>query len=224
THWRSISKENITTFYGRTAESRVADPADPLRIFTWLICESRDDKGNAIVYEYAAEDSDNIDRAQANESNRTAQSRSANRYLKRIKYGNRASHLVQPDLSQTDWLFEVVFDYDEGHYEALAPDAGARQLVRARSAGTRDWSARKDPFSTFRPGFEVRTYRLCRRALMFHHLPEELGAEEYLVSSTEFTYNETPVASFITSVTQSGYLRQDDGAYLKRSLPPLEFE
>src|SRR5262245_29911729 len=45
THWRSISKENITTFYGRTAESRVADPADPLRIFTWLICESRDDKG-----------------------------------------------------------------------------------------------------------------------------------------------------------------------------------
>jgi hypothetical protein len=52
THWRSISKENITTFYGRTAESRIADPADPRRVFTWLICESRDDKGNAIVFIY----------------------------------------------------------------------------------------------------------------------------------------------------------------------------
>src|SRR5262249_45708449 len=36
---------------------------------------------------------------------------SANRYLKLIKYGNRTSHLIQPELSQMDWLFEVVFDY-----------------------------------------------------------------------------------------------------------------
>src|SRR5262249_10293830 len=46
TFWRSISKDNITTWYGRTAESRVADPADPARIFSWLICERYDDKGN----------------------------------------------------------------------------------------------------------------------------------------------------------------------------------
>ncbi|HKX27954.1 MAG TPA: SpvB/TcaC N-terminal domain-containing protein [Blastocatellia bacterium] len=224
THWRTISKENVTTFYGRTAESRIADPADPRRVFTWLICESRDDKGNAIVYQYAAENLDNIDLTQANENNRTADSRSADRYLKRIKYGNRISHLIKPDLSQTDWLFEVVFDYDEGHYEALAPDAGVRQLARAHSAGTRDWSTRSDPFSTFRAGFEVRTYRLCRRTLMFHHMPEDLGAEDYLIGSTEFTYDETPIASFMTSATQSGYVRQDDDIYLKRSLPPLEFD
>lgn len=29
THWRSISKDNILTVYGGTAESRIADPADP---------------------------------------------------------------------------------------------------------------------------------------------------------------------------------------------------
>ncbi len=28
TFWRSISKDNITTWYGKTAESRIADPAD----------------------------------------------------------------------------------------------------------------------------------------------------------------------------------------------------
>ena len=224
TYWRSISKDNITTFYGRTQESRIADPDHAQRVFTWLICESRDDKGNAIIYEYEPENSANIDLVQAHERNRTDQSRSANRYLKRIKYGNRTSHLIQPDLSQTDWLFEVVFDYNEGHYEALPPDANSRRFVRANATGTSDWPVRRDPFSAFRAGFEVRTYRLCRRVLMFHHFPEELGTADYLVRATEFEYRETAIASFITSVTQSGYVRQNNGTYLKKSLPPLEFE
>ena len=32
---------------------------------------------------------------------------------------------------------------------------------------------RADPFSTHRAGFEIRTYRLCKRVLMFHHFPDE---------------------------------------------------
>jgi hypothetical protein len=48
TFWRTISKENITTWYGKTTESRTYDPADPSRIFSWSVCESYDDKGNAI--------------------------------------------------------------------------------------------------------------------------------------------------------------------------------
>ena len=56
-HWRSISKDNILTVYGKSIESRIADPSDEngseKRVFSWLICESYDDKGNAIVYEYA---------------------------------------------------------------------------------------------------------------------------------------------------------------------------
>ncbi len=31
-------------------------PPMPADIFTWLICETRDDKGNAVLYEYKAED------------------------------------------------------------------------------------------------------------------------------------------------------------------------
>ena len=38
--WRSISKDNITTWYGKTAESRISDPADATRIFSWMICET----------------------------------------------------------------------------------------------------------------------------------------------------------------------------------------
>jgi RHS repeat-associated protein len=265
TYWRSISRDNVTTIYGKSksADSRICDPADPSRIFSWLICESYDDKGNAIVYEYAAEDAANVDRAQANERNRV---RTANRYLKRIKYGNGISRLVQPDLTRATWLFEVVFDYDEGHYAELPldparPRAEQHQLIRASSSSTDgQWTVRPDPFSAHRAGFEVRTYRRCRRVLMFHRFAElnesrldELGEAPYLVRSTEFDYADlnyaglpaveaelahkgsTRFASFIQSVTQSGFVRDDSQAaidlndvkyltYLKRSLPPLEFE
>jgi Salmonella virulence plasmid 65kDa B protein len=39
-HWRSISKDNITTLYGQTENSRIADPEHPTNVFSWLICES----------------------------------------------------------------------------------------------------------------------------------------------------------------------------------------
>ena len=230
--WRSISRDNITTWYGRTENSRIFNPDDHSHIFSWLICESYDDKGNAVVYEYVPEDSQRVDASQANEANRTEASRAANRYIKSIKYGNRTPNR-DPQWQATDpatlpkdnWMFEVVFDYGEGHYEELPLDAQQRQFVKARKDPdlAKPWPVRQDPFSSYRAGFEVRTYRLCRRVLMFHHFPDELGTPDYLVRSTEFTYRESPIASFITSVTQSGYVRQPDGTYLKKSLPPLEF-
>jgi RHS repeat-associated protein len=225
-HWRSISRENVTTLYGRDHHSRIFDPADaahPQRIFSWLICASYDDKGNAVVYEYKAENADNIDLTQANESNRSDLSRSANRYLKRVKYGNLTSHLVQADLSQMAWMFEVVFDY--GEHDADVPQPAEAQ----------PWLCRHDPFSSYRSGFEVRAYRLCQRVLMFHHFPDEANVgQDCLVRSTDFAYQNTrsnpadlrqgnPLASFIASITQSGYTRQPNGSYLKKSLPPLEF-
>ena len=131
-HWRSITRDNVTTLYGKDNNSRIFDPEDsdpqhPTRIFSWLICESHDDKGNALVYEYKEENSDGVDRSQAHERNRTSTSRSANRYLKRISYGNRISRLVQPDLSAADWMFEVVFDY--GEHDPGRPDARRSRRV-----------------------------------------------------------------------------------------------
>jgi RHS repeat-associated protein len=223
--WRSISRDNVTTWYGKTAASRIADPADPARVFSWLICESYDDKGNAIVYDYAPENSDGVAMSLAHERNRTDATRSGNRYLKRVKYGNRAPHypihasdrpLSQPT---TEWLFEVVFDYGDHDLENPGP------------APSLQWTVRHDPFSSYRAGFEVRTYRLCRRALMFHYFDEQ-GQAPCLARSTNFTYSyednpggsQRPVFSFLTSVTQYGYKRQTDGSYLRRSIPPVEFQ
>ncbi len=59
-------------FYGRTPQSRIADPQDPRRVFSWLLCESDDDHGNAMVYDYVAEDGAGVDVAQAHERRRDA--------------------------------------------------------------------------------------------------------------------------------------------------------
>jgi RHS repeat-associated protein len=261
--WRSISRDNVTTLYGNHNNARIFDPADstpanPTRVFSWLICESYDDKGNAIVYDYAEENEANVDLGQTNERNRV---RAANRYLKRIKYGNRVSRLIQPNLTQAGWMFEVVFDYDEDHYDELdldplRPEAEQHRYARASAAEGRPWAVRSDAFSLYRAGFEVRTYRRCRRVLMFHHIPDlPTGEKGYdgLVRSTEFDYADldyshppgieaelahqgsTRFAAFIRRITQSGFVRDDahalinhNGAqypaYLKESLPPLEFK
>jgi RHS repeat-associated protein len=228
-HWRSLSKDNVTSLYGQDNSSRIFDPAEtaesgpPQRIFSWFITASYDDRGNALVYEYKAENSQNVDVTQANERNRTTLSRSANRYLKRIRYGNLSSQLVQPDLSQMNWLFEVVFDY--GEHDASLPTP----------AEVQPWLCRHDPFSSQRSSFEVRSYRLCQRILLFHHFPAEPTAgQDCLVHSTDLIYQNTrqnpedlqrgnPLASFLASITRHGYVRQPDSSYHKKALPALQF-
>lgn len=232
-HWRSISKENILTIYGKDDNSRIADPEDSNRIFTWLISETRDDKGNALVYMYKSEDGTGLDFSLAHEKNRGKSDdprRTANRYLKKIRYGNRDPLLdkdgkrplfVQDDtLKGADWMFEVVFDYGEHDTAIPKPD------------DSNPWVFRDDPFSSYRSGFEVRTCRICRRVLMFHHFEQEDGVgKNCLVRSTDFTYSHqqkpgdvcNPIYTFIMAVTQTGYRRNNSG-YIKRSLPPVEFE
>ncbi len=232
--WRSISRDNVTTWYGKSAESRIADPGDASRIFSWLISWSHDDRGNVTVYGYKAEDSAGVLRAKPHERNRTEASRSAQRYLKYIRYGNSSPYspvleaevawpeppgTYAPDGS-ADWRFEAVFDYGEHDPDLPTPhDTGA-------------WPVRPDPFSSYRAGFEVRTYRICRRVLMFHHFPGEAGVErDCLVRSTDFTYSDeidpldhrVAVYTCLRAAGQTGYRRNDHG-YQKRSLPPVEFE
>lgn len=239
--WRSISKDNVTTWYGKTTDSRIADPADKTRIFRWLICESYDGKGNLISYTYNVDEEAHFSLqtlAATHEYNRTPAARSTNRYLKTIRYGNHAPYMPVlaadkpwPALpSDKAWYFEVVFDYGEGHYQEFADRNG---LISATRELPNDAVPlhRADPFSSYHAGFEIRTYRLCQRVLMFHHFPDQEGVrDDCLVRSTDFTYSHAPdltsarnpVYMFLSAVTQSGYKREGNG-YLKRSLPPVEF-
>jgi RHS repeat-associated protein len=190
-HWRSFTRDNIATVFGRSPSARIADPADPeRRVFSWLLEETRDGKGNIIAYEYKAEDQKGLGATAALERPRPI----ANAYLERIQYGNQA-----PDAA-ADWCFEVLFDY--GEHDERDPVNGA----------TRDWTGRQDPFSDFRPTFEVRTHRLCRRVLMLHRFAE-LGSGWTVVRSTDLTYEENPISTYLRSVKQKGWIRRSDGTY-----------
>jgi len=224
--WRSISKNNITTWYGKTAQSRIIDPENPAKIFSWLICQTHDAKGNVVEYEYKPEDSSNVDLFQPHERHRTELNRTANRYIKRIKYGNQTPYFpkLEPNLAinnpSESWFFELVFDYGE-HDQTPTPEE------------TNLWPAREDAFSNYRSGFEVRHYRLCQRILMFHHFD---GADiqgldgvgkSYLVRSTDITYASATESNQnytqIEAITHTSWRKKTNGEYTKRNVPPVNF-
>lgn len=213
--WRITSRENITTLYGWTADSRIADPNAPHRIFKWLPEFVFDDRGNCTHYQYKKEDDKDFDPAALHNRNRLkgGQITYTNTYLVKILYGNRTPYrqFGDPFPGENDYLFSLVFDF--GEYDSETPG----QPVT-------DWAYRSDAFSNYLPGFEWRTTRLCRRVLLFHHFT---GAGEYegLVRSLDFTYDtgQAEDFTFLTAITASGYIKKPDGTYSRKSYPPLNF-
>jgi RHS repeat-associated protein len=219
-HWRAVTRDNVLSIYGDSPETRIADPDRPWRIFKWLISSSYDGRGNAIRYEYAAEDLRGVDLTTPSERRRAP---CCNRYPKRVWYGNREPlHYGDPDRGHEQWMFEFVFDYgDEAWNEFRAAD-GEDYVDAPNLPSSTCWPARGDPFSSYRSTFEIRTYRLCRRALMFHRFPDELGVARCLVRSTGLKYHEKENGAFLIQIAQNGYKRTPEGAYLKKSIPPLD--
>ena len=92
-YWRVITKENVTSIFGKSPAARIADPGDPSRIFKWLLEFSSDDKGNCFSMEYKPENFDNVI-GQLHEKNRLNNlAKISNTYLKKVKYCNKDSFL-----------------------------------------------------------------------------------------------------------------------------------
>jgi RHS repeat-associated protein len=245
TYWKVTTRDNTVTFFGKSASCRIADPKNAAHIFQWLPEFSYDDKGNWIHYHYKHDS--NIDSNGATqvdtsmpdhcyERNRKAGvAPYTNTYLKKVTYGYRQAYyrdntnVYDPVLpADQEYFFELVFDY--GEHDSLVPTP----------AEVNAWTYREDAFSSCRSGFEIRTNRLCKRVLMFHHFPEETqftGTPDeenfgmnYLVSSLDLQYapssiNQSGLAevTYLATATRSGYIRKPDGSYSKKSVPPMEF-
>jgi hypothetical protein len=195
-----------------------------------MLTATYDARGNAQIYEYRREDSAAILSA-PHETNRTQASRRSMTYLKSIRYGNAISRLLDADIFNParSWHFEIVFDY------------GDHRLVSPGTQPDRSWPARPDPFSSYRAGFELRTYRLCQRILMFHHFPEEsLVGPNCLVGALKLTYRQPPLpdsssrsasspisacSSFLSRLQYIGYRRNEPPStnYQPAFMPPLDF-
>jgi len=209
--WKILSRDNVTSIFGKTENSRIFDPDNPSHIFEWLVSETFNPQGDRVVYQYKSENTDNIPNA-VYEVNRT---QIANKYIEKIKYGN-VRPFFQHDRDQIEqWHFEVVFDY--GEYNIDLSNTTPYTPVR-------DWSNRQDSFSTYQAGFEIRSHRLCRKILMFHRFEAEFETSEpILVNATSFSYQETPILTQLIGVEYVGY-SYENGQYKKKQLPPLEFK
>ncbi len=214
--WRVISKENVTTLFGWTSHSRIADPENEYRVFEWLPEFVFDDRGNCTQYAYKKEDHKGFDHSLPHNRNRFRNGTISytNTYLAKIRYGNSTPYrnFGDPHLPEEDYLFSVLFDY--GEYGSDAPD---EEIA--------DWGYRQDAFSDYKAGFEIRTTRLCRRILFFHRFR---GAGEYngLVRSIDLAYDThlEEGFTFLKSIASVGYIRRTDGSYSHKRLPPAVFD
>ncbi|MEP7107394.1 MAG: SpvB/TcaC N-terminal domain-containing protein [Ferruginibacter sp.] len=232
-YWKVTTKENVVTFFGRSDSHRITDPSEASRIFKWLPEFSFDDKGNCMFFEFKDENLDEVKNL-IHEANRfDGLAKFTNKHLKRVRYGNhlpfypgyvddptKVDEIYNTQIPPSqEYFFDVVFDFGEHTSNLTTED--------------KVWNARTDAFSDYRAGFEIRTYRLCERVLIFHNFDEMLtayGSKTCLVKSLDLTYQDKASLSdqqlevtYLKSITQTGHTRKSDGSYLSRSLPPMEF-
>ncbi|HEY9445922.1 MAG TPA: SpvB/TcaC N-terminal domain-containing protein, partial [Burkholderiales bacterium] len=229
-YWKVTTRDNVVTFYGLTAAGRVADPNAPTRIFRWLPQLTYDDTGNCFEYAYKVEDLACVPDSVEEHNRRGGVAPFANTYLKRIRYGNKTPYFRnpaqpwQPAAPATEYFFDALLDY--GEHDALAPTF----------AESNAWACRHDPFSDYRAGFEIRTYRLCRRILFFHRFAELTPGPgpipPCLVRSIDLTYRHLAFdgapyqrheVDLIDAVRQTFYKRAGAG-YEHKSMPPFELD
>ncbi|KAE8309263.1 virulence plasmid 65kDa B protein-domain-containing protein [Aspergillus transmontanensis] len=212
-HWRVISSGNITTILGADSSSQIfyaGAAGGSTACFSWLASEAYDSHGNQMIFSYKGENVHDILASDLGEAQRNSVDIESQRYLKSIKYGNKTPNRDMQSwnpLRQHDnpghYMFEVVLDY--GEHTAIAPTTQEDEK----------WDLRPDPYSAYNSGFEIRTYRRCRRVLMFHHFPLELARQDCLVAATEFHYetDDKSGGSVLTSCTPCHYSPAADGRY-----------
>lgn len=212
-YWKIISTNNIISYYGRTPGSRIANPFDNTQIFEWLIDETIDPRGNRVIYGYKAENNESVPKT-IYEINRSV---TANRYLQKVQYGNYNIAGKEEPL----FAFELLFDY--GEYNLTDP-ANAH-------TPSKPWDCRPDPFSSYNSGFEIRTFRLCKHVLLFHHFVQE-QQEPLLARTLAFKYsNHLPetngnwlAPSLLISAESTGYKKMPDNSFLHQSLPKVDLK
>lgn len=214
--WRVITKDNTTTLFGWTDNSILSQLGEPLKIYEWLPEFVFDDKGNCSQYIYKKENKSGLEESLIHNRNRMKNGNITytNLYLDKVLYGNKTPYKQFGDAppNEVDYLFKTVFDYGTMDYKTQPIE----QLNQ--------WDFRSDSFSDYKAGFEIRTTRLCKRVMLYHHFT---GANEYdgLVRSVNFEYDTSSEQqiTFLKAFTLYGYIKKPNGTYSYKKLPSMEF-
>ncbi len=219
-HWRSRTKDNILSIYGLdpTGKSKIYDTKNNNRIYSWLLEAQYDNLGNCILYYYKEEDDANVDSKLVFESNRLKNFRNngfTRRYPDKIVYGNTKPLVPDAAIPGTNkWLFELVFDYGQLKH---------RPYTSTQAEAGSSWDCRPDPYSVYTAGFEIRTYRLCKRILMYHHF-DELSVSTSLTGIFECDFHEAETGTTLEKISYTGVRRDlTSGTYSEKNLPSLTF-
>lgn len=211
--WLVHGSDGSLLIYGKTPASRraSADPDNPLRISAWLLCESMNPHGEHIAYVYKADD----------QSPDSVIDYGIQRYLERVCYGNFTASKdlyawTVDNLADLDWHFQLLFDYGER-------TTSLTEVPAYDGATLQPWPVRADPFSTYGQGFEVRTRRLCRQMLMFHHFPPSQGDQPVLVRRLLLEHSDATPHWPLSQISAAHY-QAFDASGMVENTPPVEFE
>ncbi len=223
--WQVTDNDNITHVFGKSQMAKIVDPADSTRIYKWLLEEVFDAKGNHQLFQYQKENADGLD-VHDSEYNRDHQTSS---YLVQVLYGNDCpitdnsllTGASQWRITDVSWHFVIVFDY--GAYDITPANARPDVIPEGRV-----WQCRRDPFSDYSAGFEIRTYRLCQNILLLHDFSEIGSDGPALCSVLSLCYNASSRCSLLNSVEQTGYQydaqpQKGQKPYITKALPATEF-
>ena len=128
------------------------------------------------------------------------------------------------DGQQVQFAFQLAFDYGQiSHSDSL----NQAKFQNIDPAGTETgppnptWPSRPDPWSNYKPGFEVRSYRLCHRVLLYHQFHDQNNGQPFLTQSLHFDYTQSKTGlSQLTAIRETGHRLQPDGTYWEQSIPP----
>lgn len=202
-HWRVTDAQDTVSIFGRSGDARIFDPDAPRKVYSWLLEERRDAYGNQVRYDYAPENGDGISSKPAY----AGRDRRTQRYPSAVRYGNYAT-----GSATVAWMFQILFDYGQYDFDPANPDP---------TVPVRDWPVRPDPFSTYRPGFEVRTWRRCRTIAVTHCFPDELGTKPLITRLVKIDYDDDSTQSQIAGLTEIGWRTDADGTVQSLASPPL---
>ncbi|WIF71890.1 SpvB/TcaC N-terminal domain-containing protein [Proteus vulgaris] len=218
--WVMLSANGEVHLFGYETTAQIVDSQNSEHIAQWNLNASVSAMGEQIEYHYCAEDEKGCGKQEIqSHSNANTQ-----RYLEKVYYGNpvgeRAFSCTKSDNTlPKNALFTLVFDYGERN-SALAS--------YPQWQSNSDWTLRKDCFSLFHYGFEVRTRRLCRQVLMYHRIESlekqtALAETPELVARLTLTYDESASGTVLVSAQQSAFNDNKDTQSLI-TLPPVKFD
>lgn len=223
--WRVQDRSNRVMLFGKSSASRISDPSNKTHVFAWLQEQTFTSRGDVLLYEYKAENSDGIKSAQGPSKDllHNGHVLGAEQYISRVFYNNRtpflfpAFWLEEPKLD--DFRFILCFDYGEYQIETSCD--------KIYDINDREWAVRPDPYSNYVAGFEIRTCRLCRNILLFNRLAHPEGTP-VLAHQMRLSHDLNRVNSLLHRIEFIRYCydasASTDQRYSLAPTPPLEFD